>query len=318
MAVAELTFGAEDLARPEDQSQLQVVWGRFRRHKLAVAGLGIVIMLFTLAFIGPSVSPYDSTTIPTGADFAKARYLSPLSSWVDSEGESHFHVLGTDKTGRDYLTRLMEGGRVSLSLALVVTLLSSAIGIVVGSFSAYYGGWIDSFIMRVVDFMLTLPTLPIFLSVYTIIPQDSIPGGSITVLAIIFIAFGWIGDARLSRGMVLSLRNQEFADASRAVGASDARIIARHMIPNAIAPVLVSATLAVGGVVVAEAGLSFLGFGVQPPFPSWGNMVLAAQANMMSKPYEVFFPGMAIFLTSLSFNFIGDALRDALDPRLKL
>ncbi len=318
MAVAELTFGAEDLARPEDQSQLQVIWSRFRRHKLAVAGLGIVTMLFLLAFVGPSVSPYDSTTIPTGADFSKARYLSPLSSWVDSAGESHFHILGTDKTGRDYLTRLMEGGRVSLSLALVVTLLSSAIGIVIGSFSAYYGGWIDSFIMRVVDFMLTLPTLPIFLTIYTIIPQDAIPGGSITVLAIIFIAFGWIGDARLSRGMVLSLRNQEFADASRAVGASDRRIILRHMIPNAIAPVLVSATLAVGGVVVAEAGLSFLGFGVQPPFPSWGNMVLAAQANMMSKPYEVFFPGLAIFLTSLSFNFIGDALRDALDPRLKL
>lgn len=318
MAVAQLTFGTEELAHPEEQSQAQAVWKRFRKHKLAVAGLWIVILLFGLSFIGPLASPYDSTTIPKGADYAKAKNLPPLSTWVNSEGVSSFHLLGTDQNSRDYVTRLMEGGRVSLSLAMVVTLVTAIIGILIGSFSGFHGGWVDSLLMRIVDFIYTLPTLPIFLIIYTIIPSDSIPGGSITVLAIIFIAFGWVGDARLVRGMVLSLRSQEFTDASRAVGASSGRIILRHMIPNAIAPVLVSATLAVGGVVVAESALSFLGFGVQPPAPSWGNMVRGAQNNMMDKPYEVFFPGLAIFLTSLSFNFIGDALRDALDPRLKL
>jgi len=318
MAVAELTFGAEEQVAQKEESQLKVVWRRFRRHKLAVIGLAVSITLFVVSFLGPYFSGYDANTIPTGVDYRNAVDLGPLASWTDSQGASHFHLLGTDESGRDYLTRLMQGGRVSLSLAIIVTICATALGLAIGSVSGYYGGWIDSLIMRVVDFVLTLPTLPIYLIIYTLIPKDAIPGGSITVLAVIFVLFGWLGPARLVRGMVLSLKNHEFADASRAVGASDARIISRHMIPNALAPVLVSATLAVGGVVVGEASLSFLGFGVQPPDPSWGNLLLDVRGKLFDDPFEVFYPGMAIFLTSLSFNFIGDALRDALDPRLKL
>lgn len=318
MAVAELSFGAEELAQPQDVSQARAVWLRFRRHKLAVIGLGIVAFLLIFSFLGPLFSPYESTHIPTGADTGPSRNVPLLSSWTDSQGVSHFHILGTDDSGRDYVTRLMEGGRVSLSLAFVVTIVTSTMGLLIGSLSGYHGGAVDSLVMRTVDFMLTVPTLPIFLFIYILVPQDQVPGGSITVLAIIFIVFGWIGSARMSRGMVLSLKNQEFTDAARAVGSPDRRIVTRHMMPNALAPVLVIATLGVGGVVVAEAALSFLGFGVQPPDPSWGNMLLDVQGKMFEDPWEVFYPGLMIFLCSLSFNFIGDALRDALDPRLKM
>lgn len=318
MSVADLSFAVEQLAAPEEESQAALIWRRFKRHKLAVIGLWIAGALALFSYLGPLVTPYNSITIPTGEAFAKARELEPGECWQDKEGVDHCHLLGTDKVGRDYLTRLMEGGRVSLTLALVVILFSSIVGTIIGAISGYFGGWIDSLIMRIVDFILTLPTLPIFLVVYTIIPKNQIPGGSVTVLAVIFIAFGWVGSSRLVRGTILSLRNQEFTDASRALGASNTRIIVRHMIPNSLAPVLVAATLGIGGVVVGEAGLSFLGFGVQPPAPSWGNLLQDTQADIMTAPFRVFYPGMLIFLISLSANFVGDALRDALDPRLKL
>jgi peptide/nickel transport system permease protein len=318
MSVADLSFAVEQLAAPEEEAQAALIWRRFKRHKLAVIGLWIAGALILFAYVGPVVTPYDSITIPTGEAFAKARGLDPGECWQDKEGVDHCHLLGTDKVGRDYLTRLMEGGRVSLTLALVVILFSAIVGTIIGAVSGYFGGWVDSLLMRIVDFILTLPSLPIFLVVYTIIPKNEIPGGSVTVLAVIFIAFGWVGSARLVRGTILSLRNQEFTDASRALGASNTRIIVRHMIPNSLAPVLVAATLGIGGVVVGEAGLSFLGFGVQPPAPSWGNLLQDTQADIMTAPFRVFYPGMLIFLISLSANFIGDALRDALDPRLKL
>jgi len=311
MSVAELSFEQENLAAPQDESQASMIWKRFRRHRLAIVGLFLATSLIIFSFIGPYLSQFDPNTIPP--NLFQARDLGPLET-----SEAGLHILGTDKMGRDYLTRLMIGGRVSLALAFVVVIFTTIIGTVIGGISGYYGGWVDSLIMRIVDFLITLPSLPVFLAVYTLIPKDAVPGGSITVLAIIFIVLTWTGPSRLVRGMVLSLKNQEFCEAARAVGASDARIILRHMIPNAIAPVLVAATLAVGGVVVGEAALSYLGFGVQPPDASWGNLILAVQEDMMKPmpaPLKVFYPGMAIFLTSLSFNFIGDALRDALDPR---
>lgn len=308
MAVADVTFQVEEVAAPQEDSQFVMVWRRFRRHKLALIGLFIAAFLIFASFIGPMLTPFDTTSIPS--NLGEMRSLGPFSV-----AEDGLHVLGTDKMGRDYFTRLMEGGRVSLTLAFVVVIITQIIGTIVGGVSGYYGGWVDSLLMRIVDFLITLPSLPIFLAIYVLIPKDSVPGGSITVLAIVFIVLSWTGSSRLVRGMVLSLKNQEFTEAARAVGSSDRRIIGRHMIPNAIAPVLVAATLQVGGVVVGEAALSYLGFGVQPPDPSWGNMLLDVQGKMLEAPMEVFYPGMAIFLTSLSFNFIGDALRDALDPR---
>ncbi len=310
MSIAELSFENEALAAPTDDSQAVMVWKRFRRHKLALIGLAICIGLTIFCFVGPYVSSFDPIEIPT--NLLESRNLPMFAPAADGSG---IHIFGTDKMGRDYMTRMMAGGRVSLALAFVVVVITTILGTVIGGVSGYYGGWIDSLIMRIVDFLITLPSLPIFLAIYTLIPKEVVPGGSITVLAVIFIVLGWTGPSRLVRGMVLSLKNQEFTEAARAVGSSDRRIILRHMIPNAIAPVLVSATLSVGGVVIGEAILSYLGFGVQPPDPSWGNMILAVQEQMFTDPLKVFFPGMAIFLTSLSFNFIGDALRDALDPR---
>ena len=319
MSIASIDFGTEALAAPEEDSQLRMVWRRFKRHKLALVGLFIVAALFLFSFVGPVVSPYSSIKIPT-ADLLKTRDLGPGACWTSSVGERHCHVLGTDSVGRDYLTRLMQGGRVSLSLALIVVISAQMLGMIVGAISGYFGGWVDVIIMRFVDFMLTLPDLPIFLIIAVLVGErmKDIPGGSVTVVGAIFIFFGWTGPARLVRGMVLSLKTQEFTDAARALGASDRRIILRHMLPNSVAPILVSATLGVGGVVIGEAALSYLGFGVRAPFPSWGNLLQGTQSYMLSQPFRVFYPGFLILLISLSFNFIGDALRDALDPRLKL
>ncbi len=319
MSVAELSFGAETLAAPQEAGRGALIWRRFKRHRLAVVGLWIVAALFLFSFLGPVLSPYSSTTIPT-ADLIRARDLDPGGSWTDRAGVTHTHVLGTDSVGRDYLTRLMEGGRVSLSLAIIVILTSMIIGMMIGATAGYFGGWVDAVIMRVVDFILTLPDLPIIMVLSVILADyvQDIPGGSVTILGIIFVGFGWVGAARLVRGMVLSLKTQEFTDAAKALGASNRSIILRHMLPNSLAPILVAATLGVGGVVVGEAALSYLGFGVKAPFPSWGNLLQNAQRDVMSSPFRVFYPGFLILLISLSFNFIGDALRDALDPRLKL
>ncbi len=314
MGTSKLLFEGETLPHAVEESQLAVVWRRFRRHRLAVVGFVIVVVLIGASFVGPVLTPYDATTIPTGDLYGPCGDLGPFSRCPNG-----FHVLGTDKSGRDYLTRLMQAGRVSMALAIVVTVLSQTFGTVIGGISGYFGGWVDSLAMRTVDFLLTLPLLPLLVVVYVLIPPSSLPfGGSIMVLTIVLVIFGWMGTSRLVRGMVLSLKNQEFCEASRALGASDWRIIARHMVPNSLAPVIVAATLGVGGVVVLEAALSYLGFGVQPPDPSWGNMLQNTQGKMFDDPLEVFYPGMAIFLTSLSFNFVGDALRDALDPRLQM
>ena len=314
MGTSKLLLEGETLPRAVEAWQLALVWRRVRRQRLAVVGFVIVVVLIGASFAGPVLTPYDATTIPTGDLYGPCRDLGPFSRCPNG-----FHVLGTDKSGRDYLTRLMQAGRVSMALAIVVTVLSQTFGTVIGGISGYFGGWVDSLAMRTVDFLLTLPLLPLLVVVYVLIPPSSLPfGGSIMVLTIVLVIFGWMGTSRLVRGMVLSLKNQEFCEASRALGASDWRIIARHMVPNSLAPVIVAATLGVGGVVVLEAALSYLGFGVQPPDPSWGNMLQNTQGKMFDDPLEVFYPGMAICLTSLSFNFVGDALRDALDPRLQM
>jgi peptide/nickel transport system permease protein len=310
-SVTELTFAADGAARPDEVSQTRLVWRRFRRHRLAVIGLVIAAVLFLGSYIGPFLSPYNPNEIRTDI-YRETRNLGPLSWAPDG-----FHVLGTDINGRDYLTRLMYGGRVSLSLAIVVTVATMVVGMAVGGVSGFFGGTVDSVLMRGVDFLLTLPTLPLLLIFSAILRGITLPGRSMTIIAVILIVFGWMGTARLVRGMTLSLKHQEFTDAARSVGSSDRRIITRHMLPNSLAPVIVAATLGVGGIVVTEAALSFLGFGIQAPDPSWGNMLQGVQGRMFEDPFEVFYPGIMIFLTSLSFNFIGDALRDALDPRLK-
>lgn len=306
MAVAEAT--AESLLTLHEESRLSLIWRRFRRHRLAVLG-GIVILFFLfVALLAPIIAPYD-----------------PLEQnlRLKNAGPSREHLLGTDELGRDTLSRLMYAARISLFVAFTVVLISETIGVIIGAISGFYGGWVDSLIQRFVEFMLSLPTLPLLLALSAIFRDVTFPGlsrewSSAIVIVLVLTSLQWITASRLVRGMVLSLREQEFTQAARALGMSNFGIILRHMIPNAIAPVIVSATLNLGGVIVVESALSFLGFGIQPPIPTWGNMLQNVQNDMWTQPAKAFYPGLCIFLASLSFNYIGDGLRDALDPRLKL
>ncbi|MGQ0600137.1 MAG: ABC transporter permease, partial [Anaerolineales bacterium] len=248
------------------------------------------------------------------------------------------HWLGTDHLGRDYFSRIVYGARVSLTVAFCVVIGSTVIGTLFGAIAGFYGGWIDEIAMRIVEFFLTIPELPLLLIISSILIQspDVIPvppavtqivanmlyiapreALQVIVVILVLTGFGWLGVARLMRGMVLSIKNQEYVDAARALGVSDIRIITRHLIPNAFAPIIVTASLALAGAVITEAVLSFLGLGIQDPTPAWGNMLAFAQQYMFQYPWLPLIPGLPIFICALAFNFVGDGLRDALDPRLK-
>jgi len=311
MAVAELE--SDNLLTIEEESQWKIVWKRFKKHRLAVAG-GVLIILIALAcFAAPLVTSQDPLVIQKDANGAILRNAAP----------SLTHPMGTDNIGRDVFARLLYAGRISLLVAFVVVLSSLSIGVMVGAISGYYGGWLDDAIQRVVEFLITLPTLPLLLAFSALMRDiqisDSLPRewNSAIIIATILIVFGWMGYTNLIRGMVLSLRNQEFAEAAKALGMNDLAIIVKHMVPNAFAPIIVAATLGLGGVIITESALSFLGFGIQPPIPTWGNMLNEYQNDMWTQPAKVFYPGMAIFVCTLAFNYVGDGLRDALDPRLK-
>ena len=312
MAVADLQ--AEALAAPVEESQLLVIWGRFRKHRLAVAGGIVITFLLLMVIFAPALSPYEYS------DQARSsQHLPPFS--YDRQGG--YHILGTDELGRDLFTRLWYAGRISLTVGIAVALIQTSVGMIIGSVSGYYGGWIDSIAMRLVDLILSLPSLVVLLVFATLLRGFQIPGvprqwSSVLIIILVLAILGWTEPARLIRSMILSLRNQEFTEASRALGVSNISIIFRHMIPNSLSPLIVSATLAVGRAILVESILSFLGFGIQPPVPSWGNMLSNAQADMFLNPFKALYPGILIFLTVLSFNFLGDGLRDALDPRLKM
>ena len=300
---------AESMLTPEKENQFRIVWHRFIRHRLAVGGLIIILSFIMMAIFAQSLAPYDPIT-----------FQDP---YIKNAQPSADHILGTDEIGRDVFSRLLFAARISLTVALIVTFFSEIIGAILGGISGFFGGIVDSLIQRIVDFLITIPLLPLLLAFSSILRGIEIPFvpkqyTSVIVISVILIAFGWMGTCRLVRGMVLSLRALDFSEAARAMGMSNARIITRHMIPNAMAPIIVSSTLSLGGVIVLESALSFLGFGIQPPVPTWGNMLSAAQSGLLGQPAKVFYPGLAIFLTSLAFNYAGDGLRDALDPRLKL
>jgi peptide/nickel transport system permease protein len=334
MAVAQLEkridFLATDEALPEEQKQWQVVARRFSRHRLAVISLIMTAGIFAVVLLAKTIAPYGATDLEIGNSFAP-----PLSQAPD--GRTHW--LGTDHLGRDYLSRLVFAGRISLTVALASVIGSALIGVIVGSISGYFRGWVDDALMRFVEFLLTIPSLPILLILSSILIQSPqlipIPAfvldlfaglmyippreaRQVVVVIIVLMSLGWLGAARLMRGMVLSLREQEFTDAARALGASNVWIILRHMIPNAMAPIIVDTSLALAGYVILEAALSFLGFGIQDPTPTWGNMLAYTESYMFQHPWLPLIPGIPIFICALVFNFIGDGMRDALDPRLKL
>jgi peptide/nickel transport system permease protein len=304
-------------SKVKSESQWQLAWRRLRRHRLAMIGLTVIMVIVTLSVLASVISPYSYEEINLSSSF------SPLFS-SDSAG-GPVHILGTDKLGRDIFSRLLYAGRISLLVALLVTAISIMVGTVLGSMAGSYGGAVDNVLMRFTDIMLTLPDLPILLILSSSLRQftqlQEFLGSSMSVVIIVFVlsVFGWMGIARLVRGQVLSLRTMPYVEASQALGANRSRVIFSHLIPNSLAPIIVSATLGFGGVIIAESALSFLGFGVMPPVPTWGNMLNEAR----NAPLEYLFtqalsPGFAIFLTVLSVNFVGDGLRDALDPRLKL
>lgn len=277
------------------QSYWQIAWRRFLKHRLALIGGTLALSLTLMAILSPWIAPHSFDRI----DLQRR--------WVEPGLGNPF---GTDELGRDVLTRIMFAGRISLVVGYVTAFSVSIIGALMGAVAGSYGGWLDSVIMRLVDMLIAVPLLPLYL-----IMAALLPGGGVGRIVLILSIFGWTTVARLVRGQILSLKSQDFVEAGRAMGASEARIILRHLIPNALAPVIVAATLTVGNAILTESGLSYLGLGIQPPIPSWGNMLQRAQEYLLKASWLAIFPGLFIFMTVLSFNFLGDGLRDALDPR---
>lgn len=262
---------------------------------MALAGLAIVLGMFLLALLAPVIGG------DPGAIDIPHRLQSPGLAYP----------LGTDDLGRDVMTRILYGARISLLVGFVAVGIATLIGIFVGALAGYYGGWVDAVIMRFVDIMLCFPTFFLILAVIAFLEP------SIWNIMIIIGLTGWMGVARLVRAEFLSLRERDFVLAALALGGSDLRIIFRHILPNALSPVLVSATLGVAGAILTESALSFLGIGVQPPTPSWGNMLIAGKQTLGTAWWLSAFPGLAILVTVLGYNLLGEGIRDALDPRLK-
>ena len=285
--------------QPESLSAL--IWRRFRRHRLALIS-AIVLLLMVILVIAAPYSGYS----PTEQD-PKDQFASPSAE----------HWFGTDELGRDIFTRILYGGRVSLAVGIFSTLFSLALGIVVGALSGYYGGWIDNILMRITDTFLIMPVvfvLILFSALLREIPALADLRSSVWIVIIAISAFAWMWPARLARGLFLVLREKEFVSASRALGANDSRLIFLRILPNSLGPLLVSATLQMAYAIITESGLSYLGFGIQPPTPSWGNILESAQVHVYRAPWLAVFPGLMIFITVMAINFIGDGLRDAFDP----
>ncbi|HEY5427068.1 MAG TPA: ABC transporter permease [Candidatus Tumulicola sp.] len=288
-------------------------WTRLRRHKLAVAGLVALILMVSAAVFAGQLAPLD----PNAIDNVHWQG-TPLPPCFQDASQCFGHLLGTDEVGRDLLSRLLFGARISLMVGLFAVLMEVLIGTTLGAIAGYYGGWIDWLLMRITDVFLSIPLLPLLLVLTAIVAASSSKAAlNFGVIVLIIGALSWMSVARLVRASFLSLREREFAEAARAVGNNDGRIIFRHLLPNAVAPIVVQATLDVAGVIVLESTLSFLGLGIQPPTASWGNMLSNAQSNLQTAWWAAVFPGLCILITVLAINYIGDGLRDALDPNMR-
>lgn len=273
----------------------KIIWHRFKKNPLSVAGLVIILALAGIALLAPLISPHEPTKIDV------YNVLSPPSS---------NHPFGTDELGRDLLSRMIWGSRASLKVGFIAVGIAISIGTILGAIAGYYGGKIDALLMRFVDIMLAFPTFFLILAVIAIVEP------SISTIMIIIGLTGWMDVSRLIRAEFLTLKERDFVAAAQALGASDPRLIFRHIIPNALSPVFVAATFGIAGAILTESGLSFLGLGVQPPEPSWGNILTSGKDNITVAWWLSLFPGIAILITVLSYNLVGEGLRDALDPRL--
>lgn len=287
------TLGADELAPPLSLGQM--TWRRFRRHKLAIVGVIMIILLFLYSFVG---GLYFTAEVANFTD-TSARLQGPSAE----------HPFGTDTVGRDILARTVQGGRISLIIGASVAVLEIALGVVIGAVAGYFGGAIDNLLMRFTEAMLIIPSL------FLLIVMARIVGGSVPFIIIIIALTSWMYVARIVRAEFLSLKQNEFVLAARSIGTPTSQIIFRHILPNSIAPIVVAATLAVASAILSEAYISFLGLGVQPPTATWGNMLDGSYNYIETAPWLWIFPGLLILLTVLSINFLGDGLRDALDPR---
>ena len=271
---------------------------RFMRHRLAVFGLIVIALLILASTVGPWLIPFDDLRIDI-----RSRFTAPFAG---------AHVLGTDQLGRDLAARLLMAGRISLSVGFAAMLISVVFGTIVGAVAGYYGRWIGAVLMRIVDAVLCFPSVFLLLALAAFI-KPSVP-----MITLIIAATAWMEVARVVQNQVRSLRERDFATAALMIGASDATIMFRELVPNVIGAIVVAATLTVARAILMESYISFLGYGIQPPMASWGNMLNNAQQYLVSAPWLAIFPGLMITLAVASFNFVGDGLRDALDARLDL
>jgi peptide/nickel transport system permease protein len=297
----ELDGEANDSSTAKPESIRRLILRRFLRHRLAVLGL-IILVLLTFASIAAPLYHYDPEDINLRAK------LEPPSA---------AHLMGTDDLGRDLLARILYGGRVSMSVGLLSTGVALLMGTFIGAVAGFYGTWLDNLLMRLTDLFLSFPSLFVLILLSAMIrdiPLAAFRGGLVTIVVVIAV-LSWMVTARLVRATFLSLREQDFVEAAQALGATPLRIVLYHILPNAIGPILVQSALLMAYAVLTESGLSYLGFGIQPPTPTWGNMLNDAQTYMTRYPWVAVFPGLMIFVTVLSVNFVGDGLRDAFDPR---
>jgi peptide/nickel transport system permease protein len=289
----------------EQQTMTQLVWHSYRRHKPAMIGTAIILTFALAAIFAPYISPWDPEKTNLDA------MLQPPSAQ---------HIMGTDELGRDLLTRILYGGRVSLSIGVMAMALAVVVGAIVGGVAGFYGGWVDNVLMRFTDMMLAFPQLFVLIILALAlrdIPIEALRGtafASVFSIVLVIAVLAWMRVARLVRASFLSLKEKEFIEAARSCGVPNLRIMVRHLLPNAMSPIIVAATFRVATSIITESGLSYLGFGVQPPTPTWGNMLKNAQVQMTRAPWTAIFPGLMIFIAVIAINFIGDGLRDALDP----
>lgn len=288
----------------ENYSFWQDAFKRLKRNRPAMIGLVIIILFTILAILSPVLSPAD----PIKQDLSNR--LKPPGS-TSNICKNGIYILGSDEFGRDILSRILYGARISLSVGIISQILVTIVGVTMGSLAGYYGGKIDMLIMRLADILFAFPDLLFYIGVMFAL------GPSIYNVFVALALIGWAGMARLVRSQVISLREMEYIEAAKAQGLSDLRIILKHILPNCVGPIIVSITMGIPGTILAEASLSFLGLGVQPPTPSWGNMIYAARAYMRTNPMYSVWPGLAIMIMVFSFNLLGDGLRDAFDPKLK-
>lgn len=292
----------------EEEQEILSPWKmfvrKFKKNKIAVAGLIVFIIMILSALLAPILTPYN----PYEMDYSKI-----------NQPPSSEHLLGTDEVGRDYLTRILYGGRVSMKVGLFAVIIEIIIGALVGGLAGYYGGWVDNLLMRLVEIFMSFPFLPLAITISAVIGTKVEPQQRMYIVMMIIGLLSWPGLARMIRGQILSLREQEFVQAARALGIKDSRIILRHLIPNTVGYIIVSATLGMAGAIMSESGLSFLGLGVTPPTPTWGNLIQnAREAYILRNRVWLWLPpGVCIFLAVMSINLLGDGLRDAIDPKSK-